>query len=172
VSRVKTRLSVLTYTEEYLQTDYDIARCCYKLFESGLFDAHKEYVRQQIVYCLLQEDSPQELYIITAFLLYDGRHHESTFETMNEEGVFPRLLELIQYMKEHIVLHRMLLELLYEMSRIQRIKSRDLVLVEDEFISYLLGLIEDLSADVNDPYHYPVIRVLVGLCLGCKMYRV
>ena len=28
---------------------------------------------------------------------------------------------------------------------------------------YLFGVIEGLSSDVNDPYHYPVIRVLVGL---------
>lgn len=36
-----------------------------------------------------------------------------------------------------------------------------LVSVEDEFITYLLEVIEGLSDDVNDPYHYPVIRVLV-----------
>lgn len=28
---------------------------------------------------------------------------------------------------------------------------------------YLFGVIEGLSNDVNDPYHYPVIRVLVGV---------
>ena len=46
---------------------------------------------------------------------------------MNDEGVFPRLLELIQGMKDgDMGLHRMLLELLYEMSRIQRIQNGDL----------------------------------------------
>ena len=35
------------------------------------------------------------------------------------------------------------------------------MLVEDGFITYLLEIIEGLSDDVNDPYHYPVIRVLV-----------
>lgn len=46
---------------------------------------------------------------------------------MNEEGAFPRLLELIQGMKDgDMGLHRMLLELLYEMSRIQRIRTGDL----------------------------------------------
>ena len=46
---------------------------------------------------------------------------------MNEEGVFPRLLELIQTMEEgDLSLHRMLLDLLYEMSRIQRLRIEDL----------------------------------------------
>ena len=102
---------------------------------------------------------------------------------MNEEGSFPRLLELIQTMKDgDMGLHRMLLELLYEMSRIQRIRNGDLrkeyssqekqhiisstdggsVHIEDDFIMYLLQIIEGLSYDVNDPYHYHVIRVLVS----------
>ena len=37
------------------------------------------------------------------------------------------------------------------------------VLIEDDFIIYLFGVFEGLSNDVNDPYHYPVIRVLVGV---------
>lgn len=46
---------------------------------------------------------------------------------MNEEGVFPRLLELIQEKKgDDAGLHRMLLEILYEMSRIQRLRVEDL----------------------------------------------
>lgn len=39
---------------EYLQSEYDIARCSYKLLDSALFVAHKDYVRRQIVYSLLQ----------------------------------------------------------------------------------------------------------------------
>ena len=46
---------------------------------------------------------------------------------MNEEGVFVRLLELIlERMDDDAGLHRMLLELLYEMSRIQRLRMEDL----------------------------------------------
>ena len=57
----------------------------------------------------------------------DGRQNESTLEMMNEEGIFPRLLELIQSMRDGgLGLHRMLLELLYEMSRIQRLRIEDL----------------------------------------------
>ena len=124
--------------------------------------------------------------MIIAFLLFDGRQNESTFGMMKEKEGFPRLLELIQEEKDDGAgLHRMLLELLYEMSRIQRLRINDLskwgprgewkasnffvtVLIEDDFIMYLFGVIEGLSNDVNDPYHYPVIRVLVGLFLERK----
>ncbi|KAL9131910.1 MAG: hypothetical protein Q9217_000270 [Psora testacea] len=152
------------YKKEYIQTDYDIARCSYRLLASALFAANKDYVRRQLVYSLLQEDSPDTLHLIAAFLLCDGRQNEGTFEMMNEEGAFPRLLELIQGRKDDDAgLHRMLLMLLYEMSRIQRLRIEDLILIEDEFITFLFQIIEDLAGDVNDPYHYPVISVLLIL---------
>lgn len=39
------------------------------------------------------------------------------------------------------------------------------MLIDDDVIIYLFELIEGLSNDVNDPYHYPVIRVLVRIHL-------
>jgi hypothetical protein len=82
---------------------------------------------------------------------------------MNEEGCFPRLLELIKGEGgKDAGLHRLLLELLYEMSRMQRLSHEDLGQVDDEFVTGLFQIIEQLSDDVDDPYHYPVIRVLVG----------
>jgi hypothetical protein len=49
---------------------------------------------------------------------------------MNEEGAFPRLLELIQNQTadgdRDVGLHRLLMDLLYEMARIQRVKIEDL----------------------------------------------
>lgn len=51
---------------------------------------------------------------------------------MNEEGSFPRLLELLQVRNRSADesmpagLHRLLMDLMYEMSRIQRVKIEDL----------------------------------------------
>ena len=48
---------------------------------------------------------------------------------MNEEGAFPRLLELTYETRDdEMGLYKMLLELLYEMSRIQRLRIEDLCL--------------------------------------------
>lgn len=150
------------FKDEYIQSDYELTRCSHKLLESELFEANKDYVRIQIIYSLLQEDEFATLHLIANFLLFDGKHNEATFEMMINEGCFTRLLELIQRGKnEDPRLHRMLLELMYEMSRMQRLTAEDLARVDDEFVASLFQIIEQLSDDVDDPYHYPVIRVLV-----------
>ncbi|KAF2459596.1 hypothetical protein BDY21DRAFT_317723 [Lineolata rhizophorae] len=153
------------FRDQYLQSEDDVLRCTFKLLEACLYADHKEYVRRQLVYCLLQEDDPPTLHIITAFLLFDGIHHDETFEMMQTEGAFPRLIELIQSpnLNSDFRLHRLLLRLLYEMSRIQPLTWEDLVAVDDAFVLHLFQIIEQLSDDVNDPYHYPVIRVLLVL---------
>ncbi|APA14167.1 hypothetical protein SS1G_10980 [Sclerotinia sclerotiorum 1980 UF-70] len=152
------------FKEEYLQSEFDVAKCLHKLMQSELFAANKDYVRTQIVYSLMQEDIPATLHVIASFLLFDGRQNEATFEMMNKEGCFPRLLELVKKgNSDDPTLHRLLLELLYEMSRMQRISFEDLGQVDDEFVACLFQIIEELSDDVDDPYHYPVIRVLLVL---------
>jgi len=40
--------------EDYLHSEYDIARCCYKLLDTKLFQENSDYVRRQFLYCLLQ----------------------------------------------------------------------------------------------------------------------
>ncbi|KAI2735750.1 hypothetical protein DTO013E5_7131 [Penicillium roqueforti] len=156
------------HKDEYLRSETDFSRCSYKLFTSSIFATHADYVRRQILYGLLQDDDPDTLHFIASFILFDGRQNEVVLQMLNEEGAFARLLELIQAMRRADLdgdagLHRLLMDLVYEMSRIQRVKIEDLVLVDDDFIRCLFDIIEDLSYDVTDPYHYPVIRVLLVL---------
>ncbi|KAH3910734.1 hypothetical protein HBI56_188970 [Parastagonospora nodorum] len=161
-------LNVTTnYKSEYLQTDYSIAKCIFRLLEGDLYVANTDYVRRQIIYCLLQEEDNPTLHIVAAFLLYDGRHHkdDAIFEMMHAESTFPRLVELVQMdaVQEDTSLHQLLLELLYESSRGQRLTWDDFMAVNDAFIVYLLDIIEGASDDAEDPYHYTVIRVLLVL---------
>lgn len=134
------------------------------LLESQIFSGNQEYVRTQIIYSLLQEDEPSALNVIANFLLLDGRFDEATFKQMIEEGCFSKMVELINGRRDDDRrLHRLLLELMYEMARIERLRVDDLLCVDDHFITYMFQLIEGLSDDVNDPYHYPIIRVLLVL---------
>lgn len=55
------------------------------------------------------------------------------------------------------------MELLYELARLQKITNDDLTHVDDKFVCYLFEIIEQVSGNVDDPYHYPVIRVLLVL---------
>jgi len=75
---------------------------------------------------------------MTAVLLFDGRSNEETFQMMQEEGVFMRLLELIKSPDyDGTNLHKMLLELLCEMSRIQQLSLHD---ISTFFLEIVLGV--------------------------------
>lgn len=146
------------------------------LLGSQLFTANREYVRTQIIHSLLQEDDAAPLSAIAGLLLLDGQHDEAVFSRMIDEACFPRLLDLIRGQDRDTDeagaqdpgLHRFLLQLMYEMSRMERLRRDDIQLVDDAFIHYLFGLIEYVSDDVSDPYHYPTIRVLV--CIPLPVY--
>lgn len=61
------------------------------------------------------------------FLVYDGKYHEQTFISMTQEGSFPRLVQLIRDgTDDELGLHRVLVELMYEMSRIQEVAYDEL----------------------------------------------
>lgn len=84
--------------------------------------------------------------MVAAFLLYDGRHSEedaTIFEMMHAEGTFPRLVELIQMesVQEDTRLHQLLLELLYESSRIQRLGWEDFCMSRTFFCLMSVGWI-------------------------------
>ncbi|EXJ73668.1 uncharacterized protein A1O5_03430 [Cladophialophora psammophila CBS 110553] len=149
----------------FLPTDDDLGRCAFKLQESMLFAIHADYIRRQFIQCLIEDDEPNVVLVSTSFLLTHAQLNEKTYELLNDEGAFPRLIHLISSPKQHDHegIHRLLMALLYEMSRIQKIKIGDLAYVDDDFVKMLFEIIEQVSDDVNDPYHYPTIRVLLVL---------
>ncbi|KAI1082628.1 hypothetical protein F5B20DRAFT_510231 [Whalleya microplaca] len=152
------------YREEFSVSEDDVASCSHCLLKGELFQTSPEYVRTQIIYSLLQEEEPGPLYVIASFLLLDGRNDETTFKMMVQMDCFHRLLELIIGRKETDPdLHRLLLELMYAMSRIEQLRIEDLLHVDDAFVTYLFKLIEEFSDDAQDPYHYAIIRVLLVL---------
>ena len=148
-----------------LEAAEDVLICARMLMASPLFERNKDYVRTQIIHSLLQEDEGECLRAIASLLFLDGCQDEAIFPQMIRESCFPRLLELIKSQQENHSdpgLHRLLLQLIYEMSRVERLKTSDLGLVDDDFVHQLFSIIEGVSNDVQDPYHYPTIRVLVS----------
>lgn len=150
--------------DDYLSSDEDVGQFAHKLRISPVFVHQENYVRRQFVYGLLQEDDGPTLHIFAGVILFDGRENEATFQMMKEEGVFPRLVELIQTFgldMEYTGLNKLFLELIYEMARILTLDWNDLAAVDDSFVLTLLSLTEHVSSDAADPYHYCVIRVLL-----------
>nr|RBQ92629.1 hypothetical protein FVER53263_05050 [Fusarium verticillioides] len=162
---LRTWIDLTTRLRDHLyESQEEIVTCTRMLLASDLFQANKDYVRTQIIYSLLQEDEAGPLHAIVSLLLLDGCQDETMFPRMVDEACFPRLLELINGCRDQDPgLHRLLLQLMYEMSRMERLRVDDLTMVDDEFVHYLFALIEELSDDAHDPYHYPTIRVLLVL---------
>ncbi|KAL8243880.1 hypothetical protein R6Q59_010138 [Mikania micrantha] len=162
---LRSYIALTTGFPDYVESDNDLRRCAYKLYSSPLFAQHADYIRTQLVHSLLQDEEADLLYITATLLLADAREHEATFGLLNNEGAFQRMVYLIKSPRPEGEegLHRLLMELLYEMARIQKITNEDLMAVDDDFIRRLFGIIEGLSDNVTDPYHYPVIRVLLVL---------
>ena len=125
---LRSYLALLTeHYLEFITTEDHLGHCAYLLYASALFSQHSAYIRQQLIYCLLQDDDINVLRITVVFLMADARENEQTFELLNKEGAFPRLVDLIAHPKENEEsLHRSLMELLYELSRVQTIANDDL----------------------------------------------
>lgn len=102
------------------------------------------------------------LQIAASFLLADARTNEATYELMNKECVFPRLVDLIskQTGDEQAGLHRLLMELLYEMSRVQKIKAEDLCMVFSNF------LISEAFTHFNPDLCLPLTILICSGCFG------
>jgi hypothetical protein len=112
---------------EYLRTDYEWAKCAFKLLGSPLFRKNKSYVRRRMFGRLRKEQSTPRLQLVATVLLYDGRETQKVFEQMREEGLFVRLVELLKERRESDpLMWKICLDLLYEMSRIQRLRKDDL----------------------------------------------
>ena len=74
-----------------------------------------------------REQSTPRLQLVATVLLYDGRQDQKVFQQMQSEGLFVRLVELLRERKEgDLLMWWTCLELLYEMSRIQMVRSEDL----------------------------------------------
>lgn len=183
------RAEPLALVDEYLGSAADWARCSYTLLDSPLFSSDKAYIRACLIGRLREDDSKPLIYLTSMILLLDGRENEQTFKLMQAEGLFPRLLQLIVKKKapEDSNCRNHLFNVLYEMIRIQRLRWEDLgrallpfinegsrdrgildtdlvseevAAIDDGFVSYLFELVEE-QAEIHDPYHYVVIRVLV-----------
>jgi hypothetical protein len=74
-----------------------------------------------------QDDDIFTIHIAASVLLLDARANGDFHGTMQALGAFPRLVDLIRLATDDDKgLHRTLLELLFEMSRVQKLEREDL----------------------------------------------
>lgn len=154
------------FIEKYLTKDETLTRCVKKLLHSQLFRNNKAYVRRKFISLLVEKDdfNLSQTIFIGAFLLIDGRAHSSTLEMMQEESAMTCIIENLWHRKDDsLILHRILLELLYEMCKVQKLALQDLKILKQEFITYLFTAIEEREDYDHDPYSYAILKVLLAL---------
>lgn len=92
-------------------------------------------VRNRILlfYCELglttsyQDTSNPRLHLVASILLYDGREAQKVFENLLEEGLFEKLVGIVYEKRgDDPAMWAVALDLLYEMSRMQRLRAQDL----------------------------------------------
>lgn len=155
----------VNYLNTFLDKDEDLAKCGYHLINSSIFSKNKAYVRRRLISQLMNSNiQPSLCLFIGVILLLDGKHNPATLEMMQEESAISTLINTVWKTEiQYIRLHRVFLELLYEMCHIQKLTLPDLSLVKTDFICYLFTAVENKEDYDYDPYSFAVIKVLLAL---------
>lgn len=75
----------------------------------------------------MQEHENNRIHIVANILLREGRESTDVFKAMVEDGLFPRLVDLVRTKRdEDRQLWGNVLDLMYEMSRIQKLEAKEL----------------------------------------------
>lgn len=163
------------YTDKYLVEDQDLAKCAILLLHSRIFSSNRGYARRKLIHVLANDDFDESNFVaqkilVGGVLLVDGRAHSSTLEMMQEEAATSSVVQTLwrdRYTNAR--LHRLFLELLYEMCRVQRI--HDLEKIRPEFIDFLFEAIETsyVSSESSDPYN---TAALMAICALNEQYMI
>lgn len=126
---------------------------------------NRGYVRRKLISLLvLDELDYQTKAVIGAVLLIDGKRHQSTLEMLQEEAASMVVIATLWHDRQKsVLLHRIYLELLFEMCKIQKLREEDLKQVSPEFLEFMFSTIEQHNGYDQDVYNYTVMKVLLAL---------
>lgn len=155
------------HLSDFLVSDNDLFRAGYKLTTSPIFVHHKAFTRRKLIAMLtLAEEYTDLAAVVSLILLIDSENHPATLEMMQEENACHALTRLLLTFQKTsaLRLRRVLLELMFEMCKIQRISASDLENISDKFIDSLLRTVVNADRDDTSLYDASVMKVL--LCLN------
>ncbi|KAG5357860.1 Protein LDB17 [Yarrowia sp. B02] len=155
------------HLSDFLVSDNDLFRAGYKLTMSPIFTLHKAFTRRKLIAMLtLAEEYTDLAAVVSLILLIDSDSHPATLEMMQEENACHALTRLLLTFQKTsaLRLRRVLLELMFEMCKIQRISASDLENISDKFIDSLLRTVVNADRDDTSLYDASVMKVL--LCLN------
>ncbi|KAF9125998.1 hypothetical protein BGW39_006990 [Mortierella sp. 14UC] len=162
VSQVNIFLSLLVhYQDKFLdESGQDLAYCCYRLFDSEVFQRNTEAVTRAIIDRATESSDDKDMWITYHVLLHAGKESPRIFRWMFNNEFFSKLKDQIQA-QEGTVMQLLAMTLMYEMCRIQTLKESDLALADEPFLNYLLDLIEHTRTDAAEQLNYGAIKLLL-----------
>ncbi|KAF9909437.1 hypothetical protein EC991_008576 [Linnemannia zychae] len=144
------------------ESGQDLAYCCYRLFDSEVFQHHTEAVIRAIINRAIESSDEEDMWIIYHVLLYAGKESPRIFRWMFRSEFFRKLKGQIQRQEGTTMRVQLLaMALLYEMCRIQTLKESDLALADETFLNYLLDLVEHTRTDAEEQLNYGAIKLLL-----------
>ncbi|KAK3839926.1 MAG: hypothetical protein J3R72DRAFT_447006 [Linnemannia gamsii] len=162
VSQVNAFLSLMVqYQDEFLdESGQDLVHCCYRLFDSHVFQRNTETVTRAIIDRAIGSSDDRDMWITYHVLLHAGKESPKIFHWMFRNEFFSKLKGQIQH-QEGTTMQLAAIALMYEMCRIQTLKESELALADETFLNYLLDLVEHTRTDAAEQLNYGAIKLLL-----------
>ncbi|KAH7044207.1 hypothetical protein BKA57DRAFT_507576 [Linnemannia elongata] len=149
-SQVNAFISLLVqHQDDFLDNSgQDLANCCYRLFDSEMFQNNTLSIVSAIL------DRAIEI------LLHAGKENQQVNHWILKSEFLAKLKYQILEMDGER-LQPLAVDLLFEICRVQSLKPRDLALVDEDLLHYLLDLVERTRTDADEGLNYGVIKLLL-----------
>ncbi|KAF9961485.1 hypothetical protein BGZ70_008281 [Mortierella alpina] len=152
---------IVLYQDEFLDASgQDLVHCCYRLFDSDVYQQHMEAITRSIIDRAVQSPDNNDMWITYHVLLYAGKEFPKVYHWMLKSEYFAKLkYQILQ--QEGSKLQPLAVNLMYEMCRVQMLREADLALVDETFLNYLLDLVERTRTDSAEFLNYGTIKLLL-----------
>ncbi|KAG0367001.1 hypothetical protein BC939DRAFT_444622 [Gamsiella multidivaricata] len=152
---------IVLYQDEFLDgSGQDLAQCCYRLFDSNVFQRYMEIITRSIIDRAIQSPEDKDMWITYQVLIYAGKEFPKVFHWMLKSEFFAKLKYQI-LKQEGTRMQPLAVNIMYEMCRVQQLKECDLALVDEVFLHYLLDLVERTRTDETETLNYSAIKLLL-----------
>ncbi|KAF8946466.1 hypothetical protein BGZ47_000469 [Haplosporangium gracile] len=138
----------------------DLANCCYRLFDSEMFQNNTLAIVSAILDRAIEGQEERDMWITYQILLHAGKENQKVNHWILKSEFFAKLKYQILEMDGER-LQPLAVDLLFEICRVQSLKPRDLALVDEDLLHYLLDLVERTRTDVDEGLNYGVIKLLL-----------
>ncbi|KAF9354408.1 hypothetical protein BGX34_011032 [Mortierella sp. NVP85] len=153
---------IVQYQDEFMDSSMqDLTRCCYRLFDSDLFQTNMLSISDAIIDRAIQSQSEEDMWISYHVLYYAGKEFPKIYEWMLKSEFFAKLKYQIMQ-TEGTRLQALAVSTMFEMCRAQPLNARDLALADEDFLHYLLDLVERTRKDADEELNYGTIQLILA----------